>query len=468
MRGPEQFANPTFVLEVLDSTNTLTHFQVSVNLHTGLGTFSPKVGKCSEKNILSRAPKRQIRSHFLSEMGEGQLVISDASSAACVFVFANHRRSIGGSVSSGKLLVWDQESAIRETPTGLVATTMIRVGEPLQSGGPISPAAAPEGLPAPEAGNIFYGSDPRIGTLRDLFPRIATSNLPVLIHGETGTGKEVFARHLHNISGRAGRPFVKLNCAAVPSELAESELFGHERGAFTGALHRKPGIFEMANGGTVMLDEIGDMDFRLQAKLLQVLQDQEFRRVGGTETVQVDVRVISATHRDLQQATRDNTFRPDLFFRLSGFTVKVPPLRERTRDILSLAEFLYERHYPGEGMPMSEGLKRAFLDHSWPGNIRELEMQVRKLGVLRSPDFLAQELIVSRGPVVENWPVASEMDLAPSESVLEQAARTKDQAEAQAIRAALEATRWNRKQAAALLNLDYKALLYKIRKLSVC
>src|SRR6185503_15441552 len=170
--------------------------------------------------------------------------------------------------------------------------------------------------------------------------QIGWSEAPILVQGETGSGKEVIARELHANSPRSKKIFLKLSCAALPSELVESELFGYERGAFTGAFQKKPGMFELADGGTLLLDEIGDMDFKLQAKLLQVLQDQEFQRLGGKETIHVDVRVIAATHCDLERAISEGRFREDLYYRLNVVTIRVPPLRERQEDILPLAEFL--------------------------------------------------------------------------------------------------------------------------------
>jgi two-component system response regulator AtoC len=349
------------------------------------------------------------------------------------------------------------------------------------------PAADPQRSPdrkMDDAG-MFYGSHPRMLELRAALPRIAACDVPVLIQGETGTGKEVVARQIHRLSHRSNRPFVKLNCAAVPAELAESELFGYERGAFTGAHQRKPGIFEMANGGTVMLDEIGDMEFRLQAKLLQVLQDQEFRRVGGTDSVKVNVRVISATHRDLRQAGRDNTFRPDLFYRLNGFSLTVPSLRERRDDVMVLAEFLFAKYAEFGDMPHSPALEHAFLNYDWPGNIRELEMAVRKLAVLGDPELIVNELrehaqfsaftasvpgnlspvFVERRVARQSAPARPQP--AAAVSIIEHASRAQQEAEMVAIRSALQSTRWNRKQAAVLLNLDYKALLYKMKKLGI-
>lgn len=321
---------------------------------------------------------------------------------------------------------------------------------------------------------MFFGRNSAISTLRSCLPRVAASDVPVLIQGETGTGKEVLARHLHSLSPRAGKPFVKLNCAAVPSELVESELFGYERGAFTGALQKKPGLFELADGGTILLDEIGDMDIRLQAKLLQVLQDQEFRRLGGTDVVRVHVRVIAATHRDLSRAVRDRAFREDLYYRLNIFTLALPALRERREDIVSLAEFLMNRYSspavpPVAFTPALEAAMRAF---AWPGNVRQLENVVRKLMVLRDADAIAAELNAMGGietfaPPEQSatWPRKSPA-VQPG-SVLKEASRAKQEAEAEAILEALHHCRWNRKQAAAMLNVEYKALLYKMKKLSI-
>ena len=323
---------------------------------------------------------------------------------------------------------------------------------------------------------MFFGNNTSMNSLRSCMPRVALSDAPVLIQGETGTGKEVLARRLHQMSSRARQPFVKLNCAAVPSELIESELFGYERGAFTGAIQKKAGLFELADGGTILLDEIGDMDVRLQAKLLQVLQDQAFRRVGGTEVVRVDVRVIAATHRDLLRAMREGTFREDLYYRLNIFTLSLPSLRERREDILRLAEFLIRRH-SSPGTPptvLTQELRNALQVFSWPGNVRQLENIVRKLIVLRDPDVIVRELetISNRKGVLE-VPMSTTNEsrdtkpLIEPESMLRQASRIKEEAEAEAILKVLQSSRWNRKQAAALLKIEYKTLLYKMKKLSI-
>src|SRR5947209_7213413 len=215
------------------------------------------------------------------------------------------------------------------------------------------------------SGKLFFGTNRRMHEIRQILKDVAPSDAPVLIRGETGAGKEVIARELHALSLRSRKSFLKLNCAALPSELVESELFGYERGAFTGAFQRKPGMFELADGGTILLDEIGDMDFKLQAKLLQVLQDHEFQRIGGKETIRVDVRVMAATHRDLEQAITDRTFREDLYYRLNVINLLLPPLRERSDEIVPLAEFLLKKHArPGTApLPIAPALHQALMLH---------------------------------------------------------------------------------------------------------
>jgi two-component system response regulator AtoC len=313
---------------------------------------------------------------------------------------------------------------------------------------------------------------PAIQELYAMAAAVGPSDTPVLIQGETGVGKEVLARQLHSLSRRAHKPFFKLNCAALPSELVESELFGYERGAFTGAFQRKPGMFELADGGTLLLDEIGDMDFKLQAKLLQVLQDHEFQRLGGKETVRVDVRVIAATHNDLEQSITLGKFRQDLFYRLNVVGLCVPPLRERKDDILPLAKLLLDKHAPAGGskIEITPQLQQALLLHDWPGNVRELENVIRKLIVLRDPQLVSRDLTerAARKSLTTVPSIGGTMEtVSVSAPILEQVRRAKHQAETEAILAALTSTQWNRKKAASLLKIDYKALLYKMKKLGI-
>ncbi len=304
-----------------------------------------------------------------------------------------------------------------------------------------------------------------------LLRQIGASDVPVLLNGETGVGKEVLARTLHAASSRANRRFLKVNCAALPSELIESELFGYERGAFTGAIKAKPGKFDMADGGTILLDEIGDMDFRLQAKLLQVLQDQEFERLGGTETIHVNVRVMAATHADLEKAMKEGRFREDLYYRLNVVNLVVPPLRERPEEIIPLTRFFLERFASPSAMvpPITPDLKSALLAYSWPGNVREIENFVRKYVVLQDPESAAEDLRLktpaqmdSKVTSIHSRPETRVGSL-PATS-LERVTEAQKKAEREAILSALNRTRWNRKQAARILGVDYKALLYKMKK----
>jgi two-component system response regulator AtoC len=355
---------------------------------------------------------------------------------------------------------------------------------------------------APAKANILLSNSPGMRELQNLIASVGWSEAPVLIQGETGVGKEVFARELHVRSPRAKRSLLKLNCAALPSELVESELFGYERGAFTGAFQKKPGMFELADNGTILLDEIGDMDFKIQSKLLQVLQDQEFQRLGGRDTIKVDVRVIAATHCDLEKAIVENRFREDLYYRLNVINLRVPPLRERREDIIPLADFFVKK-YTSPGMSSFEipvALQLLFLEYHWPGNVRELENIVRKFLVVRDARAIDQELrgklarrSASSAAPVEIRPPAEMRVETPSIAVnapkynsgnngihvepttksagltpvLVQVANAKREAERTAILAALKATNWNRRLASVQLQTDYKSLLYKMKVLAI-
>jgi two-component system response regulator AtoC len=331
-------------------------------------------------------------------------------------------------------------------------------------------------------GQAFIGKSAGMAAIGAIIGQVGWSEAPILIQGETGSGKEVIAREVHANSRRAKKSFFKLNCAALPSELVESELFGYEKGAFTGAFQRKPGIFEAANGGTILLDEIGDMDVRLQAKLLQVLQDHEFQRIGGKETIKVDVRVIAATHRDLEAHIEEGKFREDLYYRLNVVNLVVPPLRERREDIAGLTDFLLSKHLkPGDPTPsITPELRTAMANWSWPGNVRELENFVRKLLIFQDSAIMLADLAdrtrrrerataVPIGVPVSHRLLEAVPDPSAAQPipVLEQVTVANRRAEAEAILAALNTTRWNRKHAAVLLNVDYKALLYKMKKLNL-
>jgi two-component system response regulator AtoC len=304
----------------------------------------------------------------------------------------------------------------------------------------------------------------------DFLRRVGRSDVPVLLHGETGVGKEVMARRLWTYSARVGKPFLKLNCAALPSELIESELFGYEKGAFTGAMVDKPGKFELAQNGTILLDEIGDMDTRLQAKLLQVLQDGEVQPLGSSRTIKVNVRIMAATHRDLHTAIAQGTFREDLYYRLSVINITIPPLRERGDEIIPLAEQLLLRHVsPGlPPPPLPDVLRRAMLAHSWPGNVRELENVMRRFLVYQDAGMLAAELTGPSPALKTRLTVAKAPDpplfISGDTVSFDYLAEATRAAEAKLLLDTLESVRWNRRQAALRLKIDYKAFLYKLQK----
>ncbi|MHB8418007.1 MAG: sigma-54-dependent transcriptional regulator [Myxococcales bacterium] len=328
---------------------------------------------------------------------------------------------------------------------------------------PVEPAPPAAALEAPEP--LWIGESAQMRRTWEIVDRVANADVPVLVRGESGVGKEVVARELHRRSERRQRPFVKINCAALPAELLESELFGHEKGAFTGATAEKPGKFELADQGTLFLDEIGEMDVRLQAKLLAVLQDQEFFRVGGKRSLKVDVRVVVATNRDLDVAIRQGLFREDLYYRLNVVAVRVAPLRERREDIRPLVEHFAAKYgprsRPGDGPLISPALLTRFLEHSWPGNVRELENVVRRLVVLGDEPAVLAELAAHSPQLPGAPPVESEPSL---KQVARRAAML---AERECILGALKRTGWNKRKAALRLKISYKALLYKIKECGI-
>jgi two-component system, NtrC family, response regulator AtoC len=305
---------------------------------------------------------------------------------------------------------------------------------------------------------------PKMTEVRQILEQAARVDVTVLICGETGTGKDVVARAIHDASVRQSGPYVKVNCAAVPRELLESELFGHERGAFTGAHQLKIGKFESADRGTIFLDEIGDLHPALQGKLLHVLQDGQFSRVGGRSTVKVDVRVLAATNQDLEQAVAAGRFREDLYYRLNVIQITVPPLRERPEEIPILAEYFMQRYsqlFRRESLRLFPETVQRLLHHRFPGNVRELENMIKRMIVLGDPLLRRSALPGGTAPTEDNGeprpPKAATLSL---KDISRKAAHI---AEREAILQALEQTQWNRVRAAKLLEISYRALLYKIK-----
>jgi two-component system, NtrC family, response regulator AtoC len=311
----------------------------------------------------------------------------------------------------------------------------------------------PEG---PEAEQGFITSSPRVLRILEIARHVAETDVPVLILGESGVGKDVLARYIHRSSNRTGRPFVRVNCAALPAELLESELFGYEQGAFTGAARAKPGKFEQADKGTLFLDEIGEMSPLLQAKLLHVLQDGEFSRLGARGPTHVNVRVLAATNRKLQEAVAKREFRADLYFRLNVITLDIPPLRERRGDILPLCKYFlnkYRHQYGASTQALPKEFLEACIWYDWPGNVRQLENTVKRQLILPDGDVISELRGAMGETVAGNVP-----------SLLEIGARAAEQAEKIAVMAVLTETGWNRKESARRLHLSYKALLNRIKR----
>jgi DNA-binding NtrC family response regulator len=303
--------------------------------------------------------------------------------------------------------------------------------------------------------------------IREVARQVADTDAPVLITGESGVGKEVLARFIHAQSGRQDGPFVKVNCAALPQELLESELFGYERGAFSGALRDKPGKFELAHRGSILLDEIGEMSPHLQAKLLHVLQDGEYSRLGARRPLSADARVLATTNARLAEAVAAGRFREDLYFRLDVIRIEIPPLRERREDIPLLCEHflrLYADKYKSAVRELPPDVLEAFLAHDWPGNVRELENAVRRYLILPS---VAGSLLRRTDTPREAGPAGPAAAAVPSPSLRAVAARAAELAERELVERVLEETRWNRREASRRLKISYKGLLNKLKKWKV-
>jgi PAS domain S-box-containing protein len=312
----------------------------------------------------------------------------------------------------------------------------------------------------------IVGKHPKIREVFDLVEMIKDSDSTVLVQGESGTGKGLFAQALHTLSPRSKHPFVKVSCAALPETLLESELFGHEKGAFTGAVKERKGRFELADRGTLFLDEIGDLSPGVQVKLLRVLQEQEFERVGGTQTIRVDVRIIAATHRNLQQLMREGKFREDLYYRLNVIPIHLPPLRERRSDIALLVEYLLGRFAAkgkGTATAVSPRTMSILMDHHWPGNVRELE------------NVLEHAMVCSRGTVIEPEALPRSLLLRQPDPSPDGSSRSAPalspgmppDAERQAILRALQSNAWHRGRAAESLGMDRTTLWRKMRRLGI-
>jgi two-component system response regulator AtoC len=330
------------------------------------------------------------------------------------------------------------------------------------------PAAKPQA-----DGPAFVALNPQMVKIQETIQQLAHTDVPVFIHGESGVGKEVVARAVHEASNRSKLSFLKINCSALPTDLLESEMFGYEKGAFTGAFNSKPGKFELADKGTIFLDEIAEMAPSLQAKLLQVLQDNQFSRLGGRALVRVDVRVLAATNVNLQQALQTGAFREDLYYRLNVVSVHVPPLRERMDELPSLVSHFLEKYrakYNRRDVVPSARFMAALKQCDWPGNIRELENVIRRYLVLDGSDLVVEEIEKTNQARFRN-----SMELPPANSPAPaeelpfsyRINELKNQAQAEAILQALNRTNWNRKAAAKLLNLSYKSLLYRMKVLNI-
>jgi two-component system, NtrC family, response regulator AtoC len=323
----------------------------------------------------------------------------------------------------------------------------------------VSSLVQPLGEMPPEL--IVFGGTDAMRELRERLSKIAGANVPVLIHGESGTGKDIIARMIHTASPWKTGPWVKVNCPAIPGTLLESELFGYEKGAFTGAFGTKPGRVEMAHRGTLFLDEISELDMSLQSKLLQLLQDGQFCRIGAQEDKKVEVRVVCATNRKLEDEIANGTFRADLFYRINVVNLYMPPLRERTSDLTDLVAYFiefYNRKFNARAKSLSPDLMNSLRKYHWPGNIRELENLIKRYVILgneeailgdlrpREPDFFNADISVD-GPI----------------SLKKLTRQAVHELERKIILKVLQHHHWNRKQAARALNISYRALLYKIR-----
>jgi two-component system response regulator AtoC len=343
------------------------------------------------------------------------------------------------------------------------------IQEVLSAGNRATPASSTQAMARVRRAMELWRS-PKMRQVHEIIREAARVDITVLVTGETGTGKELVARAIHDMSARRASPFVKVNCAAVPHELLESELFGHEPGAFTGADKLKIGRFEEAHRGTIFLDEIGDLHPALQAKLLHVLQDGDFSRMGGHSTLKVDVRVIASTNEDLEAAVGEKRFREDLFYRLNVIQIEVPPLRERVEEIPGLIDYfvkVYSKLFRRDGFLIPPSVVERLVRHRYPGNVRQLENLIKRMIVLGDP-FLARVPGLDRGQAGDT-PATAGVDASqvPEVSLKDIARKAALAAERDAIWTVLEHTAWNRVRAAKALRISYRALLYKMKQVGL-
>ena len=306
--------------------------------------------------------------------------------------------------------------------------------------------------------------------IKNVVEQVAPSELTVLIRGESGTGKEIIARMIHRFSPRKREPFVKVNCAAIPRELLEAELFGYEKGAFTGANKTKPGRFEVANKGTIFLDEIGDMPIELQTKLLQVLEHQEFVRVGGINNIHIDVRIVCATNRNLEEALQNNRMRDDLYYRLNEITIQLPPLRERKDDVSLLVNHFLQKYsllYDKKPKAIRQETMKHLCAYSWPGNVRQLENLIKQI-VVRGDEHIIYESLKGPIPTPFNQQVTLPINYDDGDFKLKnKVGKAVAEIEKNLINRVLMKTNWNRRKAAKLLDISYRSLLYKIKEYKI-
>jgi two-component system, NtrC family, response regulator AtoC len=331
---------------------------------------------------------------------------------------------------------------------------------PTSTANPVNLLTQTAGDIPPDA--VVFGRSDAMRQLRERLAKVATANVPVLIQGESGTGKDIIARMIHALSPWRTGPYVKVNCPAIPGTLLESELFGYEKGAFTGAYGSKPGRVEMAHRGTLFLDEISELDPALQSKLLQLLQDGQFCRIGAQEDKKVEVRIVCATNRQLEVEIENGTFRQDLFYRINVVSLQMPPLRERRADVADLVQYFlefYNRKYNCRARPVSSELMIVLQKYHWPGNIRELENLIKRYVILGNEEGISSELVAR--PPEYSMPEINYDGPISLKKITRQATR---ELERKVILKVLQANHWNRKRSARALSISYRALLYKIRE----